>query len=368
MKKLNFLLGVIILFSLFGCHDKKIKEEYTGEKIESIEFNSHTLVHKNDDLKLGTFENIYFNSEKKLVINNSVTRGSYLSPVIITNKFTELVASWNSITPKDSNVELFIRVKQKDNWSQWFSYGKWSFNSTNSSVKNQSDTLARMNIDTIKVNDFADGFQYKIELNRDSTNTSSPLVSLIGATLHLQEEYLEAINLTNIDWHNNIDVPQNSQMVAYLDPRVICSPTSLTMLLRYYDIDYTPEKTALKAKDNGANIYGNWTYNIAVAGELGLDAYVSRLTTIDELKYLIAHNIPVAASITVSDKSQLIGAPMAYPSGHLLIVRGFVLRDDVEYVIVNDPAADDNESVVREYQLDQFINAWKNYVYIVKEH
>ena len=40
------------------------------------------------------------------------------------------------------------------------------------------------------------------------------------------------------------------------------------------------------------------------------------------------------------------------------MVRGFTWKDGVEYVIVNDAAAPDNESVRREYKANQFADAW----------
>jgi len=39
--------------------------------------------------------------------------------------------------------------------------------------------------------------------------------------------------------------------------------------------------------------------------------------------------------------------------------------DDVEYIVVNDPAADSNEEVRKYYKLDQWIKVWRHYIYVV---
>ena len=56
---------------------------------------------------------------------------------------------------------------------------------------------------------------------------------------------------------------------------------------------------------------------------------------------------------------------MAYSSGHLIVLVGFKQIDGVWYGVVNDPAATTDEEVPREYRLDQLLEAWRGYTYIV---
>jgi hypothetical protein len=387
MRIFTLMMGVILLMVLSGCKmnkpEKPINEEkkepqqeeeiidvtLTGKKVEFVEQDYHTLVHKGDDLLLGTYSNIQFNQSKELILVENNKLGSYLSPVVETEPFTELVASWNAITTSDNKVELQIQVRQNGSWSKWFTYGKWSLDSMNFSIKGQEDSIAKMSIDTINVKNglSADAYRYQVVLTRTKVEDDSPKLHLVASTVKFKNPTIEAIDLNQLNWQTNIEVPINSQMLVPGIGNSICSPTSLTMLMRKYGVEYTPQLAASKAKDAGTGIYGNWSYNVAVAGANNLEAYVSRLGSIDELKQLIAHGTPIAVSITVKNIEDLEGAPMAYPVGHLLVVRGFNVIDGVEYVIVNDPAAPNNETVNREYKLEQFSNIWKNYVYIINE-
>jgi hypothetical protein len=346
-----------------------------NEEPVNLYYEEHTIVHRIVDFNKGELNDLTMNSNG-LILKDGVLTGTYTSPIINTKTFKELVASWNALTPDTSNVELKIQIRQNGSWSQWFSYGKWGLEKANRSISTQADVLAKMTIDTIIIkNGFADGYRYMISLNRNGIEDESPVLKLIAQTLALENQSVETINLSEVNWQTDIEVPIHSQMLVPTIGNIICSPTSLTMLMNHYGINFTPSETAAKAKDFGANIYGNWSFNVAVAGSLGLESYVSRLENIDELKLLISQNIPVVVSITVKDAAQLDNLPkrsdgttvMTYPGGHLLVVRGFTVIDNVEYVIVNDPAARNNEEVNRQYKLDQFENIWKNYVYIIQQ-
>jgi hypothetical protein len=66
------------------------------------------------------------------------------------------------------------------------------------------------------------------------------------------------------------------------------------------------------------------------------------------------------------EKGELTLPGSAPKGGHLVLVRGFTWKDGVEYVIVNDPAAADNDSVRLEYKADEFAKAWTGKVaYII---
>lgn len=146
---------------------------------------------------------------------------------------------------------------------------------------------------------------------------------------------------------------------------VICSPTSLSMVLEYYGQNMDTEEVAANVLDNGPNIYGNWSYNASYAGTMGLDAYVARFSSVNEIKEKIAEGIPVIASIKTNSEKTLEGAPQTYPSGHLIVIRGFIEKDGEEYVIVNDPASPEVKNVRREYKLSGFETAWNKVVYIL---
>jgi hypothetical protein len=113
---------------------------------------------------------------------------------------------------------------------------------------------------------------------------------------------------------------------------------------------------------NGA---GNWPFNTAYAARFGMDAFVTRLRSLDEAEAFIRSGIPLVASIAV-DPNKLDGFPFKSSSGHLLVITGITAEGNVT---VNDPAAPDNASVSRTYDRAQFEDAWLNHsggiVYVI---
>ncbi len=355
-KILYLLLGVSLL--LTGCnHSSNVKE---------VTYDGGLIINKGEDFKKGKSEGVELNAENEIILEENAIEGKYSSPVINCNNFREMVSSWNVDTPEGTKVELSFQVKIEDEWSMWFSYGKWSSNGSRGSVRDQRDKIANMAIDTIEVlwGKDADAFRYNISLTRKDSNIDSPKVKTIYAALKLSEEIAPAF-AENKNWMVELDVPERSQMIVPEIGSVICSPTSLSMVLEYYGYDIDTEEVAAHVLDNEVNIYGNWSYNVAYAGTKGLSSYVARFASSDEIKDKIADGIPVIASIKTNSENTIKGAPQTYPSGHLLVVRGFTIKDGEEYVIVNDPAAPDNSTVRREYKLSGFEKAWNKIVYIV---
>lgn len=371
-KKLLILLtGVALLLS--GCGDIEKTQEISsaGEPIVSTQEVSYTgglIINTEEDFKNGEYEDIKINDNGEIVLEDSILYGKYTSPVISTDKFNELVASWNIDTPEETEVELSIQVKIEDEWTMWLSYGKWSENGYRGSVRNQSDKMVKMSIDTLEIlwGKEADAIKYCVELNRKGENISSPKVRNIFVALKLIEP-IEKVFAKDMDYLVELDVPERSQMIVPEIGNVICSPTSLAMVLEYYGQNMTTEEVAEKVLDKEVNIYGNWSYNASYAGVKGIDAYVARYTSVDEIKENISNGIPVIASIKTTSENTLVGAPQTYPSGHLIVIRGFTVKDGEEYIIVNDPAAPELETVRREYKVSGFEKAWSNIVYILNQ-
>lgn len=324
-----------------------------------------TLIDKGNDFKLGVLDCVNLNNNK-LVLKEDCIEGSYESPEISSNIFKNLVSSWNAETPEGTEIEVCFRVRSKDKWSKWFSYGKWSIHGNRGSIKGQKDAMVYMDVDILKTVDEieADGFKYKITMTRNDTCKESPNVKAISATLKLSENTETAFGRSK-NWIRELDVPKRSQMVVPKIGNIICSPTSLSMVMEYYGKKIDTEEVAAKVFDNGEGIYGNWSYNVAYAGSLGFAAYVERFASADDIKCKIAEGIPVIASIRTKSKEDLCGSPSAYPSGHLLVVRGFAIKNGEEYVVVNDPAAMEHDTVRREYKLSEFEKAWGKIVYFL---
>jgi hypothetical protein len=331
-------------------------------------FNGGLIINKSENFKLGQLEDVEFNDQDEIILKNNKIYGRYVSPIILTDKFKQLVSSWNINTPEGSEIELSFQVRVDDKWSEWFSYGKWTSTGERGSIKNQKDKIANMDIDTLEILEGkeADAFKYNIILKRRNIKNHGPKVRSIFATLKLSKEIKSAF-LENKSYLVELDVPERSQKIVPEIGNRICSPTSLAMVLEYYGHNIKTEEVAEDVLDRSIDIYGNWSYNVAYAGSKGLTAYVARFSSVDEIKDKIADGIPIIASIKTKEEGILMGAPTIYPSGHLLVVRGFTIKDGEEYIIVNDPASPDENSVRREYKLSEFERAWSKIVYILKD-
>lgn len=335
--------------------------------MQAIILKERTLKHKGEDFILGTADGIRLNAKKQLELQANCLEGNYVSPEINSGKFRDLVASWNAEAPEGTNVEVLFQVRKEGRWSAWLSYGKWSDDSSRGSIKGQKDDIAAMDIDTVQIlgGNEANGLRYKIIIRRTGLELLSPKFKAISAALSLTQDAAYEL-CENKVWLRDIEVPQRSQMVIPKIGNIICSPTSLSMVMDYYGVKIATEEVAAGVHDSGANIYGNWSYNVAYAGSKGFYAYIERYSCADGIREKIAAGMPVVASIRTKTEEDIKGAPQAYPGGHLIVIRGFTTKDGEEYVIVNDPAAPEGKPIRREYKVSEFEKAWGGVVYILK--
>jgi hypothetical protein len=113
----------------------------------------------------------------------------------------------------------------------------------------------------------------------------------------------------------------------------VCGPTSLTMILNYHGKKVRTKQIGLRAYDPVADMYGNWAFLAATAGEQELYAWVQRFSNWKEVRKIVETGSPLIISIAYpqgtfsheSDRSS---------DGHLLVVRGFTSQGNV---VCNDP-------------------------------
>ncbi|HEY5425311.1 MAG TPA: C39 family peptidase [Candidatus Tumulicola sp.] len=131
-----------------------------------------------------------------------------------------------------------------------------------------------------------------------------------------------------------LDVPARSQYVLERR-RGWCSPASLSMIHAYHGIDVPVEETARAVFDRAYNGTGNWAFNVAFSGSLGLRGVVAHLINLDHAQRLIERNLPIAISYSWRE-GELPGAPLEQSDGHLAVLCGFTTGGDCA---INDPAA-----------------------------
>lgn len=133
-----------------------------------------------------------------------------------------------------------------------------------------------------------------------------------------------------------LEVPLRSQYLPeYPDKRGWCSPTSLAMLLAYHRVaDEAVPHLAARVFDTAYDGTGNWTFNLAHAGGLGLRGAVVYLRDFAHARSFLDAGLPLALSYRWQ-ANELPGAPLERSAGHIAVLRGFDANDDP---ILNDPA------------------------------
>ena len=138
------------------------------------------------------------------------------------------------------------------------------------------------------------------------------------------------------------------------------------MVLNYYGYNYDAPTVAQKVKDHNYGIYGNWTFNVGVAGSHNdLYARVEYIKDYSVILNYLKQGIPVVLSVNTKNKDDLPGALSSYPSGHLIVLVGFEYKNDTWYAIINDPAFYSDDDVRILYPVDLVLKAHRGYSYII---
>lgn len=289
--------------------------------------------------------------------------------------FSKLVLTWDMETPEDSAAVIEGRVKIENGYTDWISWGLWGKRVRRGCLEeDKKEEAIRLEVDTLSLpdNKVGMGFQWRTQF-KASRSGHLPVVrsfTPIGYGLEPLDKdgtQFEDLFKTMPEALVALPVPPISQMRR--DPqmaRVMCSPTSLTMIVNYHGYDILPEEMALSVKDfdygDADSGYGNWSFNAAYLASIGWYAKVTRLS-FRELMGYIGSGLPVSVSVAYSNEPEhprlvtIPNAPTTTP-GHLIVVRGFEREGNQLKVLVNDPAAQLNEDVSLAYDLELFLKAW----------
>ena len=308
--------------------------------------------------------------------------------------FTELIPSWNVITPSSTMVQVQARAHSTAGKVSGFKVmGSWATRDAGfrrTSGASQRDAVAWANTDTLTATSGVRlaGFQLRVLILRRTTSTATPTVRSLQAVASRPAAALPATSKPVLRG-KALNVPRYSQMThrgQYPQygggGEAWCSPTALSMLLGYFGAlppsstyawvdkryaDRWVDHVARLVYDYGYQGAGNWAFNTAYAANRTSGAFVTRLRNLREAERFIRVGIPLAASISFA-RGQLTGAPISATAGHLVVIAGFTRAGNV---VVNDPAAPRNTSVRRVYERGQFERAWlrrsSGTVYVVRD-
>ena len=266
--------------------------------------------------------------------------------------FNELLLSWNATRPEVGHFLFFFRLKTAQlhdfmPYALWGASGQKSYTADLQSIKVNQDTI-------VLKEGLADGFSVKVEAQNGADITD--VHALIASYTNHTEHVIKPLKLPQN--RLQLDVPTLSQRrVDHPRKNDLCSPTSTCALCSFLTKKVlNPLSFATNSWDSDADIYGNWVFAIAEASHhLGNKwlAYVTRLTSFDEVTTNLKNGIPSIISV----RGPLPGSPVPNTSGHLLVVTGF--DGATNKIFCMDPAFHEESETVTAYDANDLFAAWK---------
>lgn len=293
-------------------------------------------------------------------------RGVWISPVVEADfPFVELIPSYNAIVPPNTGIRVHVRSRDAASaeWSPWLYYGQWgrTIVADNDDRPRSNFSGGRVAVDVLQLRRPAAAYQVRVALQCLSADAKSMpslrrvAISYSGPSRdNAQRQANQRVQFAG-RWDRSLAVPFVPQGDA---PKPlsgeVCSPTSVTMVCSFFGATRPLTENALAIYDDENRIFGNWNRAVQRAGELGLDAWITRFRTWDQVKAQIAAGVPVIASIRF-EKGAMPNNPIYQDTdGHIIVIRGFTPEGDV---IVNDPASRDKGNGVV-YKSDELAAAW----------
>lgn len=357
---------VLLTVEISNKEEIKVNKEFEVMVCSNKEMlpKDHQIIDRANDFSEELFNNVKL-EDNKLVLDNDELVGSYESKEIKTINFKSLIASWAAISSTTSTVELMVKVKVGEKWSDYITYGSWGFGLQNKCYDQNNGIIKLSDDEVIVINGVASSIQYKVILKRNNIDDESPKLSLVSFALE-SNNYKFKVDISDLTKEKIYDVPKLYQNEVPSIGNSICSPTTSTMLLKYKGEDfkefdeYEHRYIAYKFKEYNSGIFGNWVYNCVGMSSFGYDTYVSRMYSIDELVYHLATVGPCGLSV----KGQMTSSEKNYyTNGHLIVAIGYKYIDDVLYIVCNDPNV---PNVYCEYSINVIKNTWRNVAYVIE--
>lgn len=256
-----------------------------------------------DDLNVGTFTQKLGADETTRLFFEASRRG---------------VLSWNTHT--ESGRLSFRLLRAHLPAGDWLDHSEWRPGGAKSLSPSHDDTVVE--VDVIRAAQPFDGIEVRAPgVHFEQLAFSAP-VRVRDSLPYASHSLI-------------LDVPARSQYAEQPNERGWCSPAALSMIHAYHGIEVSVTQTAREVFDRSYNGTGNWVFNVAYSGRLGLRAAVAHLRNLDHAQRLIERNLPLAISYSWS-AGELPGAPLERSDGHLAVLCGFTRAGDCA---INDPAA-----------------------------
>ena len=307
---------------------------------------------------VGEFSSVYFKNGG-LTLMPGATEGTFISEEIdMGGSFKNMLASWNA-SSSGGTVEISVSVKlDNGSYTGWYSWGKWSAIPETAGSASTEDAYGKVGIDILTLKNTCQGIvKYRIDIKQ--TGDQAPIVYNVTLACDKQTGALSAPTAD----YAKMDVPYRRQQDVPEIGGSICSATSLSMTMLYHgeQIDDIAD-IAWGVRDWGENIFGNWAFNVAYAGELGYNAYIDYYD-ITAIKYALSTGHPIVSSIRVkAGQLSASGFPNYTTNGHLICIVGYEVRDGQNWLLINDPAHPEVKAMLE----SDFANIYRGVSYIVQ--
>jgi Peptidase_C39 like family len=259
-----------------------------------------------------------------------------------------LLPSFSALTSAATTFRFELSVKTGTAWSPWVAaatIGEAAFPPLPAAVDG-----VRCDVDVFLAARAVGSLRLRLRLAPDAagTVTAAPWLVALSAAESGTSGVADAAG------NAYLRVPPLSQMeeAAAIRSR-ICSPTCLTMVLKYWGAHADVSSLARAVFHEHLDLYGVWPSAIRAAGAHGVAGYLLRVPEWTAAAWCLAHGMPLIVSVRYT-AGELSGAAIEATDGHLLVLTGY----EGGTVIVNDPAAPTRREVERRYRLDELQRVW----------
>jgi hypothetical protein len=367
-----FSLGVLALVVPFSAKADPGVQPYIGFRklTTTADFAGSVLSGVEIERRDGTADinlasaGLFTGSNKKMYGVKAYSYGTLESPVLnAPYLFDTVIPSWNAFTPQGTWVQLELRVFRAADahWTKYYNLGIWASGTETierQSVRGQGDVDGVVATDTLLLYGAPAYMSYQYRLTLFTTGQqATPSVRLVSVMTSDSTREPAGLMLESDQqaWGTDLSVPMRSQMIYKRGGEVWCSPTSTSMVLAYWWGDSVSVPQAAAATyDYVYEGNGNWPFNTAWAATYGLEAYVTRMSSMAQIEEWISAGVPVVMSYAFN-AGDLPGTPIASSAGHIMVVRGFDAQGNV---IVNDPAAGSDAAVRIVYDRTKLEQLW----------
>ncbi len=287
--------------------------------------------------------------------------------------FNEVLPSWNVDVPKGAGIRVELQVGDPDSWSPWLHIGDWG--RLPPAERRLRFAKGRVAIDIFRSKQLFTRARFRLTAFPPSaadslprtrpSKTSKPKTAIQKTfpTLHRLHvcfsNTLRGIHpkpLSRRPKKPPLTVPLLRQGSAPKSiSSLVCSPTSVTMVLRSLGKPVSLVEAARGIFDPHNKLYGVWNRAVQYAWTKGVPGYLTRIASWDRVLQLTEAGHPIIISIAF-EKGQLRNSAFSRSDGHLIVLLG--LRSDGQKVLVADPGTGPKESIRRAYFREDLSKCW----------